>query len=98
MTKDLLISAIQLRRVVTLTYQGYTRTVEPHCIGVDKHGVAKLRCFQTSGGSNSGNPVDWKLFIVREIHSASMSEAVFSSARPGYRRGDSAMRRIDAQL
>lgn len=98
MTKDLLISAIQQRRVVTFTYHGHFRTVEPHCVGVDRHGVAKLRGYQTSGGSDSGKPIDWKLFIVQDIRSATMSEAVFSSARTGYKPGDPAMRRIDAQL
>ena len=98
MKKEILISAIQLHHAVTLQYHGYSRTVEPHCYGQAADGSEKLRCWQVSGGSESGERHGWKLLNVNEIHSASMSESTFSSARPGYKRGDTAMQRIYAQL
>ena len=98
MNKQLLVTAITEMKVVVLRYHGYTRTVEPHCIGESTAGNLLLRCWQTSGGSASNEPTGWKLLDVSEIHLASVTEASFSSARPGYRQGDTAMRRIYAQL
>jgi len=96
--KDLLIAAIQSKRVIVLTYHSYTRTVEPHCLGKGPQGDMKLRCWQTAGGSVSGGVPAWKMLNVREIHSTSMSENVFAGARSGYKRDDKAMRHIYAQL
>ncbi len=92
--KELLIDAIQNRKVLTLRYHGYSRTVEPHCVGVGPQGDLKLRCWQTEGGSESGERHGWKLLNVSEMNSISKSEGTFSSARPGYKRGDQAMQRI----
>lgn len=96
--KDLLIDAIQTRKVLTLRYHGYSRTVEPHCVGTDQSGQLKLRCWQSSGGSVSGEMPAWKILFVREIHGIEPSGSTFPSARPGYKKDDKAMRRIDAQL
>ena len=93
-----LMAAIQQKTVVVLNYHGYTRTVEPHCIGQGADGSEKLRCWQTAGGSKSGERQGWKLLNVNEVHGASMTETSFSNARPGYKRGDTAMHRIYAQL
>ena len=92
--------AIRQRRVVVLSYHGYVRTVEPHCYGVDAAGFEKLRCWQTGGGSVSGERAGWKLLFLNEIHSASipMSGTTFAGTRPGYRPNDPAMRTIYAQL
>ncbi|WP_428000136.1 hypothetical protein [Acidovorax sp.] len=98
MHSNTLTAAIQQRRVVVLSYHGYTRTVEPHCVGRGSDGTEKLRCWQTSGGSDSGERQGWKLLNVNEIHGAATTEATFPSARTGYARGDKAMRQIFAQL
>lgn len=98
MNKQLLVTAITERKVVVLRYHGYARTVEPHCIGESAAGNLLLRCWQTGGGSVSNEPIGWKLLDVSEVHSASVSDTSFASARPGYKRGDTAMRRIYAQL
>lgn len=98
MIKASLIAAIQQKKDVVLTYHGYTRSVEPHCLGEDSKGELKLRCWQTAGGSESGERSGWKLLNVSEVHSASMSASGFAGARPGYKRDDTAMRRIYAQL
>ena len=98
--KQTLIDAIRYRRLITLGYHGYSRTVEPHCLGADADGQLKLRCWQVSGGSVSGERQGWKLLNVSDIHAASTttSQAEFSGARPGYKRDDQAMRHIYAQL
>ena len=96
--KEILIKAISERQVLTLRYHGYSRTVEPHCFGIDPNGQLKLRCWQSGGGSVSGEMPAWKMLFVREIHGIEPSAQTFPGARPDYKKDDSAMRRIYAQL
>lgn len=95
---QLLIDAIKNRKVLQVSYDGQRRIIEPHCYGIGTSGNNLLRCFQSSGGSNSGKYVDWKLMLTEKILDLSVSNDVFSSARNGYRRGDRAMRHIYAEL
>ena len=55
-------SAIQDRHLLSFTYDGFPRVVEPHCCGTDKKGHPALRAYQVQGGSESGEYVGWKLF------------------------------------
>ena len=98
MRNPLLAQAIAERRLIELRYGSFVRVVEPHAYGVDASGVEKLRCWQVSGGSDSAERSGWKLFMADHIRSTTMCEGQFSSARPGYKRQDTAMRRIYAQL
>lgn len=98
MRKPLLAEAISKRHMIELRYDGFTRLVEPHAYGIDSSGSEKLRCWQISGGSTSGERQGWKLLNVSDMHATTLSEAKFASARAGYKRGDSAMRHIYAQL
>ncbi len=91
-------SAISGRRVLSFSYRGHHRVVEPHAHGVSKAGNDVLRCFQISGTSESGDPVDWKLMLVEEIVSLSILEETFAGPRQGYRRGDKGMVRIYCEL
>ncbi|MET3216069.1 UNVERIFIED_ORG: hypothetical protein ABIC48_003838 [Burkholderia territorii] len=79
-------------------YDGYDRVVEPHAYGINDDGHYLLRCYQTAGGSRSGNPVDWKLLRTDKIGYLHETGALFQNARHDYKRNDSAMRRIYAQL
>lgn len=89
--------AIAGKKVLELGYHGYSRIVEPHAYGRDKDGDEILRCYQTSGGSESGERVGWKLLKVREVFSLHLTKETFV-ARPGYRRNDKAMAYIFSQL
>lgn len=91
-------SAIENRNLLTFTYDGRPRTVEPHTYGVDSKGHMALRAFQVGGGSESGEYVGWKLFHVQEMHGLNIQPQTFSGARPGYKRGDKAFASIQAQL
>jgi hypothetical protein len=95
---QIIVSAIEKSQLLLLQYNGFSRTVEPHAYGIDKKGVEKLRCFQVAGGSVSHDPVAWKILTVAEIDAIILSEACFAGARPGYKRGDTAMQRIYAEL
>lgn len=89
--------AIQQRKVLELRYHGYSRIVEPHTYGRDKDGDEILRCYQTSGGSESGERDGWKLLKVREVFFLHLTNSTFV-ARPEYKRNDKAMSYVFEQL
>lgn len=96
---QMLVGAINGRKVLSLTYDGLSRIVEPHTYGVSANGSELLRCYQISGmHRNPSGPHDWNLLTVSKIGSLAETGATFSTARPGYRRGDRAMARIYAEL
>lgn len=92
-----LCQAINERKLVELRYSGYSREVEPHAYGRDKGGDEILRCFQVSGGSESGERFGWKLLKVREIYSMHILQMSFMP-RQEYKRGDKAMEYIFCQI
>jgi hypothetical protein len=95
--KTEILEAIEGQRVVELRYNGYARTVEPHAYGRDKTGEEILRCFQVSGGSESGERTGWKLLKVADAYSIHLTKSAFH-VRDGYRRDDKAMEYIFRQL
>ena len=92
-----LCDSINERNIVELRYSGYSRIVEPHAYGRDKGGDEILRCYQVSGGSESGERSGWKLLKVREIYSLQPESTSFTP-RSGYKRGDKAMEHIFCQI
>ncbi len=93
----LITQAIMEKIVLELRYHGYSRVVEPHAYGRDKNGDEILRCFQTSGGSESGERAGWKLLKVREVFSLHLIKDSFV-VRPEYRRNDKTMAYIFSQI
>ena len=83
-------AAINGRQLLELRYHGFSRLVEPYAYGRDKTGDALLRCFQVSGGSESGQSSGWKLLKVAEVFAIHKDKHSFSP-RPEYRRADKAM-------
>ncbi|AMM13413.1 hypothetical protein AX768_04080 [Burkholderia sp. PAMC 28687] len=94
---DLIIAAINKRQVLSMTYSGLARVVEPHAVGLSTAGKHVLRCFQTSGGHiNAGH--DWDLFALSDIEVLAPTGESFVGPRPGYKRGDRHMIEIYAEL
>ena len=89
--------AIKEQKILELRYHGYARTVEPHAYGRDNSGDEILRCYQTSGGSESGEREGWKLLKVREVISLHSINGSFLIRRE-YKRNDKAMAYIFEQL
>ena len=89
--------AILEKRVLELRYHGYSRVVEPYAHGRDRDGDGILRCYQLSGGSQSGERAGWKLLKTADIYSLKLTDACFTP-RKGYRRGDKAMEFIHCQI
>lgn len=90
--------AIRTQHLVTFSYDGYRRTVEPHTYGIDRKGHRALRAYQVSGGSESGEHVGWKIFHERDMYGLAVLPQPFQGPRPGYKREDQVFARIEAQL
>lgn len=91
-------SAIATRRLLVFDYHGHSRVVEPHIHGVDRHGHDALAGYQVDGGSESGEPVGWKLFHVADIHGLQILPARFHRPRQGYNPDDATFSSVHARL
>lgn len=93
-----LCQAIRERRVLTFSYDGYSRVVEPHCHGITTAGNEALRCYQVSGGSASGTVPGWHMMTTDKIVGLTVTQDSFSGPRSGYNRGDRGMSTIFCEL
>jgi hypothetical protein len=90
-------NAIHNMHVLSVTYKGIPRLVEPHAYGISTAGNDVLRCYQTAGGHVKPGH-EWDLLTVSKMAALADTQQKFSGPRPGYRRGDSVMTTIYAQL
>lgn len=82
--------AIENMQLLHFHYDGGVRVVEPHCYGTTTKGNIAIRAFQIGGYSSSGK-MGWKLFDLSKASSLLLSEDIFLSVRPDYKRGDRGM-------
>ena len=94
---NVIIAAIKNRQVLTFTYSGLARVVEPHAVGVSTAGNQILRCFQTSGRHVTAGH-EWDLCTLSGINALAANGDSFVGERPGYKRGDRGMTQIYAEL
>ena len=92
-----IIAAIKNQQVLSLTYKGVQRVVEPHAVGTSRTGNDVLRCYQTAGGHAKGGH-EWDLLTLAKIENLASTGQNFVGARPGYSRGDKHMNTIYAEL
>lgn len=83
-----LTEAVRAGRLVTFTYKGYERTVEPHALGTANDGKPALLGWQTSGGSSTEPPPGWRVFLVTDIALLKTGGATFVR-RADYHQGKS---------
>jgi hypothetical protein len=95
--KQIIIDAINNRQILTFTYSGIYRVVEPHTVGISSTGNEMLRCYQIKGGHISLGH-EWDLCDLKKIHNIQVETEQFREPRSGYKRGDKGMIRIFAQL
>lgn len=95
--RDILIAAIRNRHVMSFTYDGLARMVEPHAIGVSTAGNDVLRCFQIQGRHITPGH-EWDLCLLSKIRGLTRTGHFFTGERPGYRRGDKGLSVIYAEL
>lgn len=96
--QDLIIDAIENRKILEFYYDENHRIVEPHTVGISKTGKEMLSAFQTEGGSNRGSVPCWGQFSLSKIENLQVLDESFSGTRPGYTRDDSRMDEIFAEL
>ncbi|WP_422392371.1 WYL domain-containing protein [Nitratireductor thuwali] len=82
--QNLICDAISNRHVLTFTYKGRVRTVEPHALGYDGDGDLTLCAWQLSGGSGQ----DFRDFHVDKLFGLAATGASFAGPRLGYSRDD----------
>lgn len=92
-----IINAICTKQLLSFTYGGLPRLVEPHAVGLSTAGNQVMRCFQV-GGSHKKAGHDWELVKLEKIVGLVATGKYFAGPRPGYKRGDSAMSTIHAEL
>lgn len=85
-------NAILNRKQMTLYYDPGQRVIEPHALGYSSDGNLLLRAYQTGGASASGEHEHWKLFRIDRAGVANDNGVQFDGPRPGYKKGDKAMK------
>jgi hypothetical protein len=73
-------AAIAAKRLITFSYQGRPRKVEPHDYGINK-GKVRLFCYQVGGESRSGKLPDWRLLEVPDIAGMQVTDESFPGPR-----------------
>ena len=96
--KNLIINAIQNRRLLEFTYKGHLRIVEPHTFGVFGNGNEILVSYQIDGTSDSGGVPDWRPFTFSKIQDLKILNETFSGTRNGYKKGDKRFQMIYKDL
>jgi len=87
------VKAIEQRRRLRFVYNGRVRLVEPQCYGIGTRGTELLRAHQLQGGQERE-----PLFDVSKIGGLEVLDEAFDRPGPNYKRNDSAMKTIFAQL
>lgn len=93
LSQNTICSAIKNRTVLSFTYKGRTRTVEPHLLGYDSDGDLTLSAWQLSGTSQG-----WRDFHVSKLGGLSTTDKSFSGARAGYNPNDSTISQVVCRI
>lgn len=98
MSVDTALQAMQEHRCLKLGYDGFSRLVEVHAVGVSTAGNDCMRVYQVEGGSVSGERQGWKMMVFDKTFSASVSDVPSQAPREGYAPNDRGMTTIHGQL
>ena len=90
---EMLVRAIEQKRRLRFLYNGRMRLVEPQCYGIGTKGTELLRAHQLQGGQERE-----PLFDVSKLDGLEVLDERFDRPGPNYKRDDSAMKTIFAQL
>lgn len=78
---DIIIQAINEKKVVKFDYHGFDRVAEPHVYGT-LNGIKSILTYQIRGGSKSGGLPQWRRVNLDEIHNFVITEETFPGRRP----------------
>ncbi|XQE67910.1 hypothetical protein ACOAPY_04835 [Pseudomonas sp. P3C3] len=79
--EDLIIQAINQKKLIEFAYQGKSRTAEPHVLGVTNR-IVQVLCYQIGGHSSRGDLPDWRRFDLHEIVGLRVLDTSFLGQRP----------------
>jgi WYL domain len=83
--RDQLTTAIEQRKIVTFTYEGLARRVQPAAFGVgNRKGKETLHGYQVGGESKRGGVPHWRNFHVDKITGLAVLDEVFGPNPPGF--------------
>jgi len=92
--------AVQNRRVISATYDGYYREFCPHVVGT-KNGVQMVLCLQSGGQSSKGLDADpaknWRCVLVSKLADVTLVLGEWTTA-PNHSRPQSCVDTIDAEV
>ncbi|KEO75424.1 WYL domain-containing protein [Anditalea andensis] len=95
---DIIIEAIENRKILSFFYKEHYRVVEPHTFGIVSKGNENLSGFQIDGTSESIVVPDWGLFTIDKMVGLKILNESFVETRPNYTKGDSRMVEIYKEL
>jgi len=79
--ENIIIAAIKEKKVLSFTYSGYPRVVEPHIFGIDG-GAQQLLGYQIRGSSKSGRALpEWRRFSISEMRNLQILNESFPGRR-----------------
>ena len=83
--RDQLTAAIEQRKIVTFTYEGLSRRVQPAAYGVgNRKGKDTLHAYQIGGESQRGGIPHWRNFHVEKMTGLTVLDEVFGPNPPGF--------------
>ena len=94
---QVIIDAITEQRLLSLWWQGGTRTVQPHAYGLNTKGNDMMRSWQVSGFSRSHKIPAWKPILVNDARSFVMLDDHFDP-HDQYQPNDKHLTHIYAQI
>ncbi len=78
--ESLIIAAIKEKKVLSFTYSGHTRIVEPHVYGINE-GARQLLGYQIRGSSSSGTIPEWRRFKISAMRNLQILNEFFPGRR-----------------
>jgi len=85
MSSAIISAAIAGRKILQFDYDGGTRLVEPHQLGLNKAGHEALSAYWVGGFSASKNTPRWREYLVAKMSNISATTDKFDGPRPGYK-------------
>ena len=90
---QVLVGAIEHKHRLRFLYDRSWRLVEPQCYGISRGGNELLRALQLEGGD-----IGEQLFTISKMIGLKLLNETFDRPGPNYKKNDSAMKTIFAQL
>lgn len=79
--ENIIIAAIKEKKVLSFTYSGHPRIVEPHIYGIHE-GAHQLLVYQIRGSSSSGGALpEWRRFKISAMKNLQVLEESFPGRR-----------------